>query len=51
MRRGVGTARRDASVALTEAHQALYAWLLDDTEQERTQALRDHEQRRLRRSA
>jgi UDP-N-acetylglucosamine diphosphorylase/glucosamine-1-phosphate N-acetyltransferase len=38
-------------VTLTEAHRALYAWLLDDTAEERRRVLRDGEQRRLRKSA
>ncbi len=37
--------------ALTAAHRALYAWLLDDTQDERCRALRESEKRRLRRSA
>jgi UDP-N-acetylglucosamine diphosphorylase/glucosamine-1-phosphate N-acetyltransferase len=38
-------------VTLTDAHKALYAWLLEDTEDERRRALRENEQRQLRKSA
>jgi UDP-N-acetylglucosamine diphosphorylase/glucosamine-1-phosphate N-acetyltransferase len=38
-------------VALTEAHQSLYAWLHDKTEADRRRVMRESEQRRLRRSA
>jgi hypothetical protein len=38
-------------VDLTAAHKSLYAWLFDDTEEERRLALRENEQRRLRKSA
>ena len=38
-------------ILLTEAHQALYGWLFEETEQERRRALRESDQRQLRRSA
>ncbi len=38
-------------VELTEAHKTLYAWLLDETEEERRRGMRESEQRQLRRSA
>lgn len=38
-------------VALTPEHQAMYAWLLDDTQAERHRVLREGEQMQLRRSA
>ncbi len=45
----IATQRR--SVALTEAHRALYAGLYEETAQERRRVLRESEQRALRRSA
>jgi UDP-N-acetylglucosamine diphosphorylase/glucosamine-1-phosphate N-acetyltransferase len=44
-------AMRRRGVDLTEAHKALYAWLLDDTAADRRRALRENEQRALRKSA
>jgi UDP-N-acetylglucosamine diphosphorylase/glucosamine-1-phosphate N-acetyltransferase len=44
-------AMRRRGVVLTEAHKSLYAWLLDDTAADRRRALRDSEQRQLRKSA
>lgn len=38
-------------VTLTAAHRALYSWLFEDTRQERRRALRESEQRQMRRSA
>ena len=38
-------------VELTEAHRGLYAWLYEETAEERRRALRESEQRQLRRSA
>jgi UDP-N-acetylglucosamine diphosphorylase / glucose-1-phosphate thymidylyltransferase / UDP-N-acetylgalactosamine diphosphorylase / glucosamine-1-phosphate N-acetyltransferase / galactosamine-1-phosphate N-acetyltransferase len=38
-------------VTLTDAHQTLYACLLDETAVERRRVLRDHDKRQLRRSA
>ncbi len=38
-------------VTLTDAHRALYAWLLEDTDDERRRAMRESEQRQLRKSA
>ena len=38
-------------VALTDAHKSLYAWLMEDTQADRRRALRESEQRQLRRSA
>jgi UDP-N-acetylglucosamine diphosphorylase/glucosamine-1-phosphate N-acetyltransferase len=38
-------------ITLTQTHKALYGWLLEETEVERRQALRESEQRQLRRSA
>jgi UDP-N-acetylglucosamine diphosphorylase / glucose-1-phosphate thymidylyltransferase / UDP-N-acetylgalactosamine diphosphorylase / glucosamine-1-phosphate N-acetyltransferase / galactosamine-1-phosphate N-acetyltransferase len=38
-------------VTLTDAHKALYAWLLEDSESERRRAMRESEQRQLRKSA
>jgi uncharacterized glyoxalase superfamily metalloenzyme YdcJ len=38
-------------VALTETHRAFYTHLFNDTADERRRALRESEQRRLRRSA
>ncbi len=38
-------------VVLTEAHKTLYAWLLDETAEERRRVMRENEQRQLRKSA
>lgn len=38
-------------ITLTDAHKALYAWLLDETQEERRRAMRESEQRQLRKSA
>jgi UDP-N-acetylglucosamine diphosphorylase/glucosamine-1-phosphate N-acetyltransferase len=45
------TAMQRRGVTLTAEHKALYAWLLEDTEGERRRAMRESEQRQLRKSA
>jgi UDP-N-acetylglucosamine diphosphorylase/glucosamine-1-phosphate N-acetyltransferase len=44
-------AMKRRGVELTDAHEALYAWLLDDSAEERRRVLRESEQKALRRSA
>jgi UDP-N-acetylglucosamine diphosphorylase/glucosamine-1-phosphate N-acetyltransferase len=44
-------AMKRRGVTLTDAHKALYGWLLEETEEERRRVMRESEQRQLRRSA
>jgi UDP-N-acetylglucosamine diphosphorylase/glucosamine-1-phosphate N-acetyltransferase len=44
-------AMKRRGVALSDAHRALYSWLLDDTAEERRRAMRESEQRLLRKRA
>jgi len=44
-------AMKRRGVELTDAHRTLYAWLLDDTAEERRRAMRESEQRLLRKRA